>query len=247
MSGDFILYDLPSREPCRSWSGNALKARTVLNYKNIPFRTEWIPYVRLQETLAATGVEPNPQPNWSDYSIPTVRFPDGTVVMDSEKIIPKIEELYPSPSLHLDRTDIIDAVKAASGKVFYPLMSWFFPKVQSRILVEEDIAWFEEDRGRRFGMSMADLEKSKSEEDCFEAAKPGFEMMEKLLTDFKKDDGPFIMGKEMCFGDLLLVGTVRMMEMLGEDEKEKFLGKVKGLRELYDAGKKYALTEGSEE
>ncbi|KAF2216039.1 hypothetical protein CERZMDRAFT_34473 [Cercospora zeae-maydis SCOH1-5] len=243
---ELVLYDLPSREPCRSWSANTLKARTVLNYKKIPFRTQWIPYVRLQETLAATGVAPHPKPNWADYTTPTVRFPDGTVIMDSEKIIPKIEELYPSPSLHLDRTDIIDAEKAAVGKIFPPLMSWFFPKVASRILVEEDLPWFEDDRGRRFGMSMNDLEQSKSEEDCFAEAQPGFEMLEKVLTDFKKDDGPFVMGKEICYADFLLVGLVRNMEMLGERERDLFVGRVKGLKELYEAGRKYALIEGVE-
>lgn len=73
MSQELVLYDLPSQAPCRSWSGNVWKsvsfrvlsiwlhkipladnlARLALNYKNIPYKTEWTPYTRLEETLKA--------------------------------------------------------------------------------------------------------------------------------------------------------------------------------------------------
>jgi hypothetical protein len=62
MSSDqIILYDLPSKPPCQSWSLNPWKstrqnhhpfyaytdttlARLLLNYKGIPYKTEWIEY-----------------------------------------------------------------------------------------------------------------------------------------------------------------------------------------------------------
>lgn len=38
------LYDLPSKDPCRTWSLNPWKTRLILNYKEIEYDTEWTEY-----------------------------------------------------------------------------------------------------------------------------------------------------------------------------------------------------------
>lgn len=38
------LYDLPSRDPCSTWSMNPWKTRLLLNYKKIEYNTEWVEY-----------------------------------------------------------------------------------------------------------------------------------------------------------------------------------------------------------
>ncbi|KAK5457229.1 hypothetical protein LTS15_005010 [Exophiala xenobiotica] len=47
MSDEVILYDLPSKQG-KSWSLNPWKTRLVLNYKSIPYKTEWTEYPDLK-------------------------------------------------------------------------------------------------------------------------------------------------------------------------------------------------------
>lgn len=159
--------------------------------------------------------------------------------MDSAKILPKLEELYPSPSLHLDAETNKLATQAFS-EAAGPLLPYFFPLLKRRVLVEEDLEWYEADRSARFGMSMDELWNTKGGgEEPWNAAKPGFETLAKLLKEHKKDAGPFILGSEITYGDFLFVAGARMFEVVGEDAFEKYISQAEGYRELYEAGKKY--------
>ncbi|KAF7188064.1 Glutathione S-transferase-like protein ustS [Pseudocercospora fuligena] len=240
---EIVLYDLPSKDPCTSWSGNALKTRIALNYKKIPYRTEWVPYIRLQQTLKNTGVKPNPEPNWSDYSVPTVRFPDGKVIMDSAQIAPELEKIQPNPPLHLD-LKFHEKVGEAVGVMLNPLIAYFMPRVERDVIVEEDIEWFKADRTAKLGKPLTELEKEKGMGSApWDAAKPGFQIIEKLLHEHKKDEGPFILGSEPTYGDLVLIAWTRMFKVVGDlakdDSFDKFVDGAKGLRELYEAGEKW--------
>lgn len=50
-SEQVVLYDLPSREPCKCWSLNPWKTRLLLNFKGIDYMTEWTEYPDLQPKL----------------------------------------------------------------------------------------------------------------------------------------------------------------------------------------------------
>lgn len=234
MSSDLTLYDLPSRGRCQCWSGNVWKTRLALNYKSLPYKTHWVPYQDLQNTMQATGVPPNPKPNWSDYSVPALKFPDGRVVMDSEKIAQRLEELRPQPSLHLE-AGVHKEVEAALGKIIPPLIPYFMPRVGRDIVLEGDEQWFEDDRAQRFGTSLSELEKSKGGEMAWEAAKPGFATLKEVMRKHKKSEGPFVLGKEPSYGDFMIVAGMKMFSVLGQDAFEKFAGQSTELRELYDA------------
>lgn len=63
-----------------------LKARMVLNFKGIDYKTEWIEYPDLAPTFKSFGLPPN-DPNgtgyFMDYTAPAIRFEDGKLMMDS--------------------------------------------------------------------------------------------------------------------------------------------------------------------
>lgn len=50
------LYDLPSKNPCRTWSLNPWKTRLLLNYKEIEYDTEWIEYPDIAPKFKALSV-----------------------------------------------------------------------------------------------------------------------------------------------------------------------------------------------
>lgn len=50
MSEELLLFDIPSKEG-RAWSPNVWKVRAVLNYKKIPYRTEWIEFPDIEPKM----------------------------------------------------------------------------------------------------------------------------------------------------------------------------------------------------
>ncbi|KAL2159360.1 hypothetical protein VTH06DRAFT_2363 [Thermothelomyces fergusii] len=46
MPEQYVLFDLPSKDPCRCWSLNPWKTRMLLNFKGVDYRTEWKKFKR---------------------------------------------------------------------------------------------------------------------------------------------------------------------------------------------------------
>lgn len=56
-----VLYDIPSlKGTCMSH--NVWKARLVLNYKQIPYRTEWLQHPQIEPTLKSLYAISLPRP-----------------------------------------------------------------------------------------------------------------------------------------------------------------------------------------
>jgi len=103
-----------------------------------------------------SGIAPNPPGSFADYTSPTVRWPDGTYTMDSVKIASKVEELYPSPPMRMETIFHVEADVATSSIIMGLLPDFICPVIDD-VLQEPSITWFEEDRSRRFGMSLREL------------------------------------------------------------------------------------------
>ncbi|TFY51247.1 hypothetical protein EVJ58_g10668, partial [Rhodofomes roseus] len=92
-----ILYDIPSTVPGNAWSANTWKTRFALNYKGIPYRTQWVEYPDIAPLLTSLGVSPNTPSTWTfPYTLPAIYDPrTRTVLMDSIKIARYLDETYP--------------------------------------------------------------------------------------------------------------------------------------------------------
>lgn len=205
---EIILYDIPSRDPRRSWSPNPWKsslhthsdsmsestdqcsaARLVLNLKGIPYKTEWLEYPDIAPTFKSFGITPNEQPSTA-YTCPAIRTSDK-YVMDSKKIVDVLEESHPSPSLHLD-SPILKKVEELISQCFTPLSPINLPRVPRFLLNPRSAEYFERTRGASFGMPLSQLEKEKGGESAWKAAEPKWK---ELATLLKAEGGPFFMGK----------------------------------------------------
>ncbi|KAF2168175.1 hypothetical protein M409DRAFT_21619 [Zasmidium cellare ATCC 36951] len=241
MSQEIILYDLPSQAPCRSWSGNVWKTRLALNFKGVPYKTEWIPYIRLQETIKSFGVEPHPPGSWSEFSVPTVRFPDGTYVMDSAAIAKELEYRYPSPSFRLN-PKLEEEAHGAMGKVFMALAVPLMPYA-TEVVSLEDLEWFKTDRARRFGMTVeVAFDKSKDPVPHFVAAKPAFEECSRVLKAHKVDEGPFLLGSQPCYADFYFMTTLQMFHQSSKEGFALIMEYVPSeLKNLFEACQKWTI------
>ncbi|KAK5674606.1 hypothetical protein LTS10_012607 [Elasticomyces elasticus] len=217
MSEELVLYDLPSQQG-RCWNMNVWKvssARLSLNYKGLPYRTEWTEYPDLNNKLSSLGCPPNPPgTNYVDYSSPAARFPDGTFVMDSLRIAHALEKLQPEPSLHLDN-GYVDRVFKTIMATHGALAPNAVVRLPIKVLRPASQEYFRTTRGKRFGMSLEELAKSdKAGETAWKAAELHLNELKAILAEHS--DGPYVMGKTVSFADFIIAGYWRMLQILDE-------------------------------
>lgn len=236
MPEQIVLFDLGRRDkPNTSWSANVWKTRLVLNYKNIPYTTHWENHVTLGPTLESLGVPPNISGQGLPYTVPTMKFPDGTILTDSAVLVKKLEDMYPSPSLNLDEELEGEAYQAVV-LTSMPLFTLYMPHVARNVIEESTVPAFEATRQKKFGMSIADFEK-KGGEHVWVAAEPGFAAMKALLTKHKRDEGPFIHGSQVCYADFILVSAMEGFKRVGGGMFERVVAKEQVFSALYDASR----------
>lgn len=166
----------------------------VLNYKKIDYVTEWIEYPDVKPKLSGFGIPPTPEDapgRFTDYSIPAIKYVDGSYQMDSWPIAHSLEKQYPTPSLHLDDPIVVkirDHVAAMLG----PLVPLVIPKVPRAVLTKPSAEYFYKTREESFGKPLEQVEKDANVEECWEAAKAPAKETGDLL---RKNGGPFFLGE----------------------------------------------------
>lgn len=133
---------------------------------------------------------PGPTGATMPYTIPAVRFPDSSYLMDSAVIADRIEALYPSPSLSLSSPTIPEAEKII-GEVMVALVGWTMPSAIDKILSPRSAEYFRRTREESMGITMDKLQAEKGGESAWEdAAAP----LKKLGDLLRKEEGPFVLG-----------------------------------------------------
>ncbi|KAI0137641.1 putative glutathione S-transferase [Hypoxylon sp. NC0597] len=215
-SQEIVFFDLPSKPPNKSWSGNTLKTRFALNYKGIPYKTEWIEYPdikpRFQDHL----------PKKDLYTVPTIILPDGTWVTDSSEIAKVLEEKHPEPSLHLD-SPYLPKYAEQLVAVFKLIGPVYVPGVYKRILNEPSLDYFRTTREKWTGTTLEKYEESGGEggEKAWKAAAPHLQNITALLKE--NPDGPFFEGKTVGYVDFVHAAFLIFMRRIGEDYLEAAL------------------------
>ncbi|OAP59645.1 hypothetical protein AYL99_06943 [Fonsecaea erecta] len=229
MSNEVILYDLPSKGGT-AWSLNPWKTRLALNYKGIPYKTEWVEYPDLKPTFTKFGIPPNSSGPY-EYTSPTVRLPSGEYVMESRAIIDKLEQLKPSPSLHLD-SPYLARIEQLLPNVINSVRAIFMPLVPKVYLNPPSYEYFVASREKAIGMTL-DEYAAKNAAQGWEDAKP---LVKELAAIYAENpEGPFLMGKEVSYADFMVVGWLRMMEGLGQLDKILAMEGGDKLKAVYEA------------
>ncbi|KAJ8067694.1 hypothetical protein OCU04_003300 [Sclerotinia nivalis] len=225
-SSEITFYDLASKGHCASWSHNALKARLVLNYKEIPYKTIWIEYPEIAPTFKSLGITPNS--TGLPYTIPTICLLDSTYIQDSRSIASTLETNYPTPPLKIDSPHLSQA-EDLIAKLQLSTRPLWMPLLPTNILNDHSRTYFEETRKERVGMPLSEYGEKEGGEKCWEAAEPIVRELGKLL---KTNGGPFIEGDTPSYADFFIVATLQMLNRIDAKifarlvEMEDSLGKV---------------------
>nr|POF01218.1 glutathione s-transferase-like protein usts [Quercus suber] len=233
---EVVLFDLPSRAPQTCWSLNPWKARLVLNYKAIPYTTEWLEYPQIAPTLQSYNVPPNlPSTNSNaSYSLPCIRLPNGEYIMDSLVIAHALEALHPKSPLHLD-SSYVTRVQASVNKILDALSLIWTPRLEM-LLTSESTEYVSRKQAQRIGMTLTEMvQRCGDGTAAWRTAEPALEELRTLLHECP--DGPFLMGVTVSFADFVLAGLCRYLERLSVegDLFKKLMESVDLLSKHYEA------------
>ncbi|KAK4693882.1 hypothetical protein P7C71_g3598, partial [Lecanoromycetidae sp. Uapishka_2] len=235
---EVILYDLPSKGHCAAWSYNpsthqTFTARLVLNYKQIPYKTEWTEYPDIAPKLKSLRLSPNDDA--TPYTIPTICDTNGKYMMDSRKIASELEKQYPEPSLHLD-SPILPKVQAVLAQAHAFLRGVVLPPIPTNLLRDPSAEYFLRTREARFGMPLSQVAREQGGEEAWKGAEPAFNKIGELL---REQGGPFIMGKIVSYADFVIVSVLHFIKRIDEKIFERVVQIEPALKELYDASREW--------
>ncbi|CEL55156.1 hypothetical protein RSOLAG1IB_01164 [Rhizoctonia solani AG-1 IB] len=229
-----IFYDLADVNG-KSWSPNPYKTRLSLNYKGIPYRTEYISFPDIEPRMRGLGLAPFSS-TFPYYTLPVIADPSSdpngkpTYVADSFKIALYLDKHYPAPHYPLIFTPgtagvqhmLMSNYRMTVGAPIFPLIH---PQVL-RIMDDRSIEYMRRTRGPRLNP----LSEDKAAEKWKEAEEKFAELAQSLaFNDDTGAAGPFMMGDRVSFSDFALAGvfywirnvegpdSVRLKEMLRWD------------------------------
>jgi glutathione S-transferase len=161
--------------------------------------------------------------------------------MESSSIVEKLEAVCHTPSLRLN-DDLQQKAQDISNKIIFPMVAFLFNRIYSNTITEEEKEWFRKDRESRAAamlgrdhVSLEDWEKEAGGKETFKASEQGMAELSKFLKEHKQDDGPFILGSQVCYTDLMVVGIARFYRQVNDDAYDKLMESVVGLKELCEA------------
>ncbi|KAK7430185.1 hypothetical protein QQZ08_003370 [Neonectria magnoliae] len=231
MSSDqIVLFDIPSKPPRAAWSLNPWKTRFLLNFKGLDYKTEWLDYPDIKPRL-----EPHVplNPSTGSWTIPTVKFPDGTYLMDSRKIASRVEELYPEPPVHLD-SPTLAKLESIIPHLMTALRPIYFLSVPRELLNEGGVKHWYATRPKMAGMPLEQLEKEHGGQQAWDASQPIVHEIEALLKE--DQEGPFFLGKAVSYADFVWAGFLLFMQRNGGiDDLYKVCGDVQLHKDLLEA------------
>ncbi|TFK67428.1 hypothetical protein BDN72DRAFT_822391 [Pluteus cervinus] len=92
------FYDLTSRLRTKAWSPNTWKTRYTLNYKRLPYTTEWVQMESIAAVYKQTGAEPtqHKRDGTPIYTLPVIFDPNtNRAISDSLQITNYLDKQYP--------------------------------------------------------------------------------------------------------------------------------------------------------
>lgn len=213
-SQKIILLDLASNDGKGTWSLNPWKTRFVLNFKGLDYETEFLEYPQLK-----TRIEPH-VPDAPAYTSPTIRYTDGTYIIDSKAIAQAIEERHPEPSLDLD-SPVLPKVEELLDQAGPALRPEYIPAIPKRLLNQASVPYWYETREAAFGLPLDELAKTKGGARAWSEAEPYLRQVTELLR--ASPEGPYFAGKTVTYTDFVWAGFLIFWRRIGDDKFDELL------------------------
>jgi len=221
---DIVLYDIPSKFPgkYKPWSPSTWATRFALNYKGLPYHTEWIEYPDIKSHCIDIGaspseIEPSGEPY---YSLPVIYDPNTSeTITDSFQIALYLDRQYPEmPKLFpVPNTESLSyGFLTAMGKNFRaPLYPMILAGV-CECLNERSAVYFRETREANYvpkTLEEVSYGKGKDSEEykkLWNDLEKGLQRLGEIM-DFSVPQegkrGPYVMGDTLSYVDLAIAAS----------------------------------------
>jgi glutathione S-transferase len=173
---------------------------------------------------------------FTDYSIPAIKYEDGSYAMDSWPIAHELEKRYPSPSLHLD--DPVNVkIRDQISKILGPIFVQILPKVPE-LLPERSQEYFYKTRHEAFGKPLSEVHKEAmaNAEESWQAAEGPLQETADLL---KKHDGPFFLGQNVSYADFIFVSALFFVKRLDEQAYQRMISFDPAFTKIFEASRQW--------
>ncbi|KAF8630573.1 hypothetical protein AX17_005385 [Amanita inopinata Kibby_2008] len=219
-----IFYDIPSKVVGGPWNPNTYKTRYTLNFKGVPYKTEWIEYTEIEPLCKEKGIAAST--TWADgrpsYTLPSILDTDAKVgVTESHQIAEYLDKAFPNtPKVIPPGTEALQAAYVASYLPhFKGLWQFVLPATLASIDHAPSNEYFHKTRSEIFGQDIKTMKPSGAAWDA--AIKELREGLDVLDQQLQKSGGLFIMGDNPTFADFSLLGWVKWgQSVLGKDSAE---------------------------
>ncbi|KAI5117605.1 hypothetical protein M0805_006718 [Coniferiporia weirii] len=220
------FYDIPSKLDGNAWSPNTFKTRFCLNYKGIPYKTEWVEYPDIEALLKDIGGAPTGKKadGRDHYTLPAIHdSATGKVITDSIEIAAYLDEAYPeTPALIPPNTRaaielFTHVFNAENPAAIFPIM---LPASNS-ILNPKSEEYFRRTREKAFGKKLEEIAPpGLIRDEIWGKVKSG---LERLGSFYDKNgvDKLFFLGDTFTFADAIVGGYLLWIKVvLGPDSDE---------------------------
>ena len=135
--------------------------RYTLNFKGIPYKTEWVEYPDIEPLCKKLGISPTyKKADGSDhYTLPAIYDPStGTYIADSIRIAEYLEKTYPdTPQVFPHNTIALQAhFTLAFGSNLSTLWNFIIPATYTKLNPRSQ-EYFRRTREKSFGKAMEDI------------------------------------------------------------------------------------------
>jgi len=222
-----VFYDIPSLLPGKAWSAFTWSVRFTLNYKSIPYRTEWVEYPDIEPLSKRLGINPTgKKPDGSPYyTLPAIHDPStNTYLADAFTIAEYLEKTYPdTPSIFPHETaSLQNAFVFALTPSLMPVSPLIVPLIFPKLGTKRSEEYFRRTREHNYGKPLEDIIPVGNERiELWAKFREGMNLVDKCMakTDAK---GPFVMGDTISWADFLLSGGLMWFKILWGEESEEW-------------------------
>ncbi|KAL5635163.1 hypothetical protein ACGC1H_003005 [Rhizoctonia solani] len=208
-----ILYDILSEHG--TWSPNTYKARLTLNYKQLPYRVEYVSYPDIAPKLKELGVRTtNPAP-FIAYTLPMVADPSTnpngkpTYVVESFDIAVYLDKTYPAPKYPAVFPLGTRAIQKITSDLFMNEVGYTVLPALALLTARPG---FLDERGREYFLKTREEYFKRIPADTSIGSKFWGDVHEKWswfgeILDLN-EQGPFVTGKQISFTDFAIGGVI---------------------------------------
>lgn len=183
------LYDVRCNLDPPAWSPNVWKTRFVLNFKKLPYTTQWLAYPDIGAILSAAGVPPT-RTEKPYYTVPAIvdevegRHP--VALADSLNIATYLERTYPQPTIFPGGTERVQMtyITAIHEHVFMAMFYMVIPTT-TRILTGRDLGYYTASRKGFIGVALEEMFPPHKQEGMWAKLRQGLDQLSALIDSVR--------------------------------------------------------------